>query len=71
MTWARKESLSLDFLLIAAELNLHIFFFFFPQAEARSTQAGLGSKGSVKSNPNESYKDSVKRTLFSRYHEMD
>jgi len=41
------------------------------EAEARSTQAGLGSKGSVKSNPNESYKDSVKRTLFSRYHEMD
>merc|ERR1712038_1206965 len=41
------------------------------EAEARSTQAGLGSKGSVKSNPNESYKDSVKRTLFSRYHDMD
>merc|ERR1719411_1533902 len=41
------------------------------EAEARSSQAGLGSKGSVKSNPNESYKDSVKRTLFSRYHDMD
>merc|ERR1711988_1310522 len=41
------------------------------EAEARSSQAGLGSKNSVKSNPNESYKDSVKRTLFSRYHDMD
>lgn len=36
------------------------------EAEARSSQAGLGSKGSIKSNPNESYKDSVKRTLYSR-----
>jgi RNA-binding protein 5/10 len=41
------------------------------EAEARNSQAGLGSKNSAKSNPNESYKDSVKRTLFSRYHDMD
>merc|ERR1711988_364574 len=40
----------------------------------RNSQAGLGSSGggaAAKANPNESYKDSVKRTLFSRYHEID
>merc|ERR1719213_439437 len=39
----------------------------------RNAQAGLGSSGgasAAKSNPNESYKDSVKRTLFSRYHDI-
>merc|ERR1712083_712080 len=41
----------------------------------RNSQAGLGSGGgskeAAKANPNESYKDSVKRTLFQRYHEID
>ena len=44
------------------------------QADGRNSQAGLGSGKSTsgaKANPNESYKDSVKRTLFQRYHEMD
>jgi len=44
------------------------------EADGRNSQAGLGSGKSTsgaKANPNESYKDSVKRTLFQRYHEMD
>jgi len=39
----------------------------------RNSQAGLGNSeraAGAKANPNESYKDSVKRTLFSRYHEL-
>ncbi len=42
----------------------------FLQADGRSNQAGLGSSSSVKTNPNESYKDSVKRTLYSRYNDL-
>lgn len=39
----------------------------------RNSSAGLGATGAaaVKANPNESYKDSVKRTLFSRYHNIE
>lgn len=40
------------------------------QADGRAHKAGLGSRGSAPvrgHNPNESYKDCVKRTLFSRF----
>ena len=36
------------------------------QAEKRNAQAGLGTK-SASLDPNDSYKDSVKKTLFARY----
>jgi len=43
------------------------------EADGRNSQAGLGSTSqkAAKSNPNESYKDSVKRTLFQRYHQLE
>ena len=41
------------------------------QAEQRTQKAGLGSSGPVRSNPNDSYKDCVKRTMYQRYHQLD
>ena len=40
------------------------------QAEKRNAQAGLGTK-SASLDPNDSYKDSVKKTLFARYGDFD
>ena len=40
------------------------------QADRRSANAGLGSGGPVRSNPNDSYKDCVKRTMFQRYQDL-
>jgi len=41
------------------------------EAEQRTQKAGLGSSGPVRSNPNDSYKDCVKRTMYQRYHQLD
>merc|ERR1711974_397742 len=40
------------------------------EAEKRNAQAGLGTK-SASLDPNDSYKDSVKKTLFARYGDFD
>ena len=42
------------------------------QAERRTHQAGLGSSKPIRgNNPNENYKDAVKRTLYERYQDYD
>eukprot|EP00095_Tigriopus_kingsejongensis_P000469 snap_masked-scaffold217_size252476-processed-gene-1.21 protein:Tk00469 transcript:snap_masked-scaffold217_size252476-processed-gene-1.21-mRNA-1 annotation:"rna-binding protein 5-like" len=41
------------------------------EADRRVQQAGLGSSRSVSTNPNESYKDCVKRTLFQRFQDLE
>jgi len=41
------------------------------EAEQRTQKAGLGSSGPLRSNPNDSYKDCVKRTMYQRYHQLD
>uniref|UniRef100_A0A0K2TAI4 RNAbinding protein 5like [Acyrthosiphon pisum] n=1 Tax=Lepeophtheirus salmonis TaxID=72036 RepID=A0A0K2TAI4_LEPSM len=41
------------------------------EAGQRNMQAGLGSQGSrVKSDPNDSYKECVKKTMYQRYHDL-
>jgi RNA-binding protein 5/10 len=42
------------------------------QASRRTMGAGLGASGStVQLDPNDTYKDAVKKTMFARFHEMD
>ena len=55
------------------KFTLPLYSFFLKAEGNRNSSAGLGAKGAaaVKANPNESYKDSVKRTLFSRYHDIE
>ncbi|TRY70300.1 hypothetical protein TCAL_02457 [Tigriopus californicus] len=41
------------------------------EADRRTHQAGLGSAKVLPKNPNQTYKDAVKRTLFQRFQDMD